>query len=152
MPLLNVSRRGGDHNAWRNWGRNQRCHPAAVESPGSQLEVVEAVRRAAAAGQTVKVVGSGHSFTDAACTEGRHVRLDRLDRVVAIDEEALTVTVEAGIPLWRLNDELAERGLALANLGDIDRQTISGAIATGTHGTGVRLRRPRRPSCAVSSW
>jgi FAD-linked oxidoreductase len=130
---------GTDHNAWRNWGRNQLCHPATVESPGSELEVAEAVRRAAAAGQRVKAVGSGHSFTDAACTDGRHLRLDRLDRVVAIDEDARTITVEAGIPLWRLNEELAQRGLALANLGDIDRQTISGAIATATHGTGVRL-------------
>src|SRR5262249_30040376 len=119
--------------------RNQRCHPAAVESPGSELEVSEAVRRAAAAGQRVKAVGSGHSFTDTACTDGRHLRLDRLHRVVAIDEDARTVTLEAGIPLWRLNEELAQRGLALANLGDIDRQTISGAIATSTHGTGAHF-------------
>ncbi len=131
--------RARERNLWRNWGGNQRCHPAAVESPGSELEVAEAVRRAAAAGQRVKAVGTGHSFTDVACTDGRMLRLDRLDRVVAIDEGARTVTVEAGIPLWRLNDELARRGLALANLGDIDRQTISGAIATSTHGTGIRL-------------
>jgi L-gulono-1,4-lactone dehydrogenase len=128
---------GADRNVWRNWGRNQTCHPAAVETPASELEVAEAVRRAAAAGQTVKAVGSGHSFTGAACTDGRLVRLDRLDRVVAIDAEAGTATVEGGIPLWRLNDELAQRGLALQNLGDIDRQTISGAIATATHGTGA---------------
>jgi len=50
----------------------------------------------------------------------------------------MTATVEAGIPLWRLNEELARRGLALSNLGDIDRQTIAGATSTGTHGTGVR--------------
>ncbi|HZP31160.1 MAG TPA: FAD-binding protein, partial [Acidimicrobiia bacterium] len=130
---------GPDRNLWRNWGRNQRCHPAAVETPTSELEVAEAVRRAAAAGQKVKAVGSGHSFTGAACTDGRQLRLDRLDRVVAIDEDTRTVTVEAGIPLWRLNDELAQRGLALANLGDIDRQTISGAISTATHGTGAQL-------------
>ncbi len=134
-----MRRNAADRNVWENWGRNQRCHPAAVESPGSELEVAEAVRRATAAGQTVKAVGSGHSFTEAACTDGRMLRLDRLDRIVAIDEAAATVTVEAGVPLWRLNDELARRGLALANLGDIDRQTISGAIATGTHGTGVRF-------------
>ncbi len=65
------------------------------------------------------------------------LRLDRLDRVVSIDEEASTVTVEGGLPLWRLNDELARRGLALENLGDIDRQTVAGAIATATHGTGA---------------
>ena len=136
MALFRPTTHRADRNVWHNWGRNQRCHPAAVETPGSELEVAEAVRRATVAGQTVKAVGSGHSFTATACTEGRQIRLDRLDRVVAIDEEAGTVTVEGGIPLWRLNDELAQRGLALQNLGDIDRQTISGAIATATHGTG----------------
>jgi L-gulono-1,4-lactone dehydrogenase len=124
-------------NRWRNWGRNQRCGPAAVEQPGSELEVLEAVQRAAAAGQTVKAVGSGHSFTGIACTDGRLLRLERLDRVVGVDRDAGTVTVEAGIPLWRLNEELASRGQALPNLGDIDRQTISGAIATATHGGGA---------------
>ena len=128
-----------DRNRWRNWGRNQSCTPAAVEQPESELEVVEAVQRARSAGQTVKVIGAGHSFTDIACTDGRLLRLDRLDRVVALDAEARTVTVEGGIPLWKLNEELATRGLALANLGDIDRQSISGAIATATHGGGKRF-------------
>ena len=128
-----------DRNSWRNWGRNQRCSPAAVEEPESEFEVVEAVRRAAAVDQPVKVAASGHSFTDIACTDGRMLRLERLDRLVAIDDEASTVTVEAGIQLWKLNEELSRRGLALANLGDIDRQTISGAIATATHGGGARF-------------
>ncbi len=123
-------------NYWRNWGRNQSCAPAAIEEPESELEVAEAIGRARAAGQTVKVVGAGHSFTDIACTDGRLLRLDRLDRVIAVDHDAHEVTVEAGIPLWKLNEELAERGLALPNLGDIDRQSISGAISTATHGGG----------------
>jgi FAD-linked oxidoreductase len=126
-------------NVWRNWGRNQRCFPAAVETPESELEVAEAVKRATVAGQTVKVAGSGHSFTDIACTDGRLLKLEALDRFLAVDDDAETVTVEAGIPLWKLNEELARRGLALANLGDIDRQTISGAIATATHGGGARF-------------
>jgi L-gulonolactone oxidase len=124
---------------FRNWGGNQRCRPVAVEEPGSVLEVVEAVGRARAAGQRTRVVGAGHSFTGLACTDGRQMRLDRLDRILAVDREAMTVTVEAGIPLWRLNRALAERGLALANLGDIDRQTVAGALATATHGTGRRF-------------
>ncbi|MDQ6854748.1 MAG: FAD-binding protein [Actinomycetota bacterium] len=128
-----------DRNRWRNWGRNQSCTPAAVEQPESELEVAEAVRRAGSAGQTVKVAGAGHSFTDIACTDGRLLRLDRLDRIVALDPDARTVTVEGGIPIWKLNEELATRGLALANLGDIDRQSISGAIATATHGGGKRF-------------
>jgi L-gulono-1,4-lactone dehydrogenase len=128
-----------DRARWGNWGRNQQCSPAAVETPRSELEVVEAVRRAKRAGQTVKVVGAGHSFTGIACTDGRMLRLGSLNRVVAIDADAGTVTVEGGIPLWQLNEELATRDLALANLGDIDRQSISGAIATATHGGGKQF-------------
>ncbi len=129
----------GDQRGWQNWGRTQSCDPAAVERPRSELEVVEAVRRAETAGQRVKVVGAGHSFTDIACTDGRMLSLDGLDRVVAVDETAATVTVEAGITIQRLDEELATRGLALANLGDIDRQSIAGAISTATHGTGARF-------------
>jgi FAD-linked oxidoreductase len=125
-------------NRWRNWGRNQHSIPAAIDEPRSLLEVVESVETAASAGQTVKVVASGHSFSDIAATTGRMLRIGALDRVVAIDRDAMTATVEAGIPLWVLNDELAKRGLALSNLGDIDRQTIAGATSTGTHGTGLR--------------
>jgi L-gulonolactone oxidase len=128
-----------DRHGWRNWGRTQQCDPAAVELPGSELEVAEAIRRADAAGQRVKVVGSGHSFTDIACTDGRMLSLDRLNRVLAVDERARLVTVEAGITIARLNEELAARGLALPNLGDIDRQSIAGAVATATHGTGARF-------------
>ncbi len=128
-----------DGSRWRNWGRNQQCSPAAVEEPTSELEVIEAVGRAKRAGQAVKVVGAGHSFTGIACTHGRLLRLGLLNRVVAIDPDARTVTVEGGIPLWQLNDELETRDLALENLGDIDRQSISGAIATATHGGGRRF-------------
>ena len=128
-----------DRHGWRNWGRTQRCDPAALELPASELEVAEAVRRAEAAGQRVKVVGSGHSFTDIACTDGRMLSLDRLNRVLAVDERDLLVTVEAGMTIARLNEELAARGLALPNLGDIDRQSIAGAVATATHGTGARF-------------
>ena len=125
--------------SWHNWARNQQCDPVAREQPRSVLEVVEAVTRARAAGQTVKVAGSGHSFTDAACTDGRLLSIDLLDRVLDVDRDAGTVTVEAGITIRALNRELAERGLALANLGDIDRQTIAGATSTATHGTGARF-------------
>lgn len=125
-----------DRHTWRNWGRTQQCTPAAVEEPRSELEVVEAVRRAAAAGQRVKVAGSGHSFTDIACTDGRMLSLEALDRVVRVGDDH-TVTVEAGMTIQRLNEELAARGLALPNLGDIDSQAIAGAVATATHGTGA---------------
>ncbi|HET6627421.1 MAG TPA: D-arabinono-1,4-lactone oxidase, partial [Nocardioidaceae bacterium] len=84
----------------------------------------------------VKMVGSGHSFTDIAVADGLMLRPDRLVGVRALDREAMTVTVLAGTPLRVLNDALHVLGLALHNLGDIDAQTVAGAISTGTHGTG----------------
>jgi L-gulonolactone oxidase len=97
------------------------------------------VRRAAAHGLRVKPVGAGHSFTGVAVTDGVQLRLDALTGVTTLDATRGEVTVRAGTPLHVLNDELEQFGFALPNLGDIDRQSIAGAIATGTHGTGLRL-------------
>jgi L-gulono-1,4-lactone dehydrogenase len=85
------------------------------------------------------MVGSGHSFTAAAVTDGILVQLDRYQQVLNIDTSTRQVTVEAGITLTKLNEVLDARGLAMANLGDIAYQTISGAISTSTHGTGIAL-------------
>jgi L-gulonolactone oxidase len=124
---------------WRNWGGNQRCAPVEIARPRSVEDLVEVVKSAATDGLRVKAVGSGHSFTDVACTSGVQVRLDESARVLRYDPEESTVTVESGMTLAALAAELARRGLALANLGDIGYQTVAGAISTGTHGTGVRL-------------
>ncbi|GGV40997.1 FAD-linked oxidoreductase [Streptomyces pilosus] len=94
------------------------------------------VRRAAEDGLPVKAVGSGHSFTSIAATDGVLIRPDLLTGIRDIDREAGTVTVEAGTPLRRLNVALAREGLSLTNMGDIMEQTVSGATSTGTHGTG----------------
>jgi len=110
-----------------------------VDTPTTDAALVEIVQEARRRGQTVKVVGAGHSFTDIACTTGRLVRLDGYGRVLEVDRERCLVTVEAGIRLRDLNERLAAEGLALANLGDIDVQTVAGAISTGTHGTGAAL-------------
>ena len=124
--------------ATRNWAGNQRCVPVEVHEPASTAEVAAIVRQAAEAGQRVKVIGGGHSFTDVAMTDGRLLSLDSMRRVLHVGgPEGYDVTVQAGIRLHDLNDELAARGLALPNLGDIDRQSIAGAIATATHGTGA---------------
>lgn len=124
---------------WRNWARNQQSAPISVERPATEEELVGIVRRAAASGERVKAVGSGHSFTGVAFTDGRLIALDTYSRIVSSDPSKSTVTVQAGIPLHRLNAELDVRGLALENLGDIAYQTIAGAISTGTHGTGRLL-------------
>jgi L-gulono-1,4-lactone dehydrogenase len=100
---------------------------------------VEAVLAARAAELRVKAAGSGHSFTDIAATDGTLIRLDSCDNLISLDAVAGLVTVQAGMHLHRLNRILDEAGLAMTNLGDVDVQTISGAVATGTHGTGAML-------------
>jgi FAD-linked oxidoreductase len=91
-----------------------------------------------AAARRVTVAGAGHSFTDIACTDGLMVDLTRMTRVLGVAGE--DVTVEAGITLHKLGEALAARGLAMENQGDVDPQTVAGAIATATHGTGARFR------------
>jgi L-gulonolactone oxidase len=125
---------------WRNWAGDQQCAPAAFEHPGSSAEIAAALERAAAAGQRVRVAGSGHSFTDAACTDGRLLSLERMNRVLDVDRASGLVRVEGGITIHALSAALAQHGLAFENLGDIDVQSIAGAISTATHGTGARLR------------
>ena len=122
---------------FRNWAGNQVCVPQELLRPRSPEEVATIVGRAALTGQAVKAVGAGHSFTDAACTQQILVSLDRLSEVEAIDTARCRVTVQAGIRLGALNRRLDEAGLALPNLGDIDRQSLAGATATATHGTGL---------------
>ncbi|MFD5844377.1 D-arabinono-1,4-lactone oxidase [Streptomyces chartreusis] len=126
----------GKNGTWRNWGGNVAARPAREVAPASVEELAAAIRRAAEDGLKVKAVGSGHSFTSIAATDGVLVRPQLLTGIRHIDREAGTVTVEAGTPLKRLNVALAREGLSLANMGDIMEQTVSGATSTGTHGTG----------------
>src|SRR5699024_3667797 len=116
----------------------QAARPRRTSAPSGTAGVAAAVRAAAEDGLRVRMVGSGHSFTGVAVTDGVLLSPSGLGRVRGVDAEAGTVTVEAGLPLCDLNEALEARGLALANLGDIAVQTTAGAIQTGTHGTGRR--------------
>jgi L-gulono-1,4-lactone dehydrogenase len=118
---------------WVNWARQQRCAPERIETPASEEELVRAV----AGARRVKVAGSGHSFTDIACTDGVMIDMTAMRRVLSVDGNQ--VTVEAGITLRDLGEELRSRGLAMENQGDVDPQTLAGAISTATHGTGARF-------------
>ncbi|MFB7916169.1 D-arabinono-1,4-lactone oxidase [Streptomyces sp. NPDC056061] len=123
-------------NAWRNWAGNVTARPAGAVTPASVTELAGALRRASEDGLRVKPVGTGHSFTSVAATDGVLIRPDLLAGIREIDREAMTVTVGAGTPLKRLNAALAREGLSLTNMGDIMEQTVAGATSTGTHGTG----------------
>jgi L-gulonolactone oxidase len=125
---------------WTNWGGTYSCNPTRIESPTSEEEILAIVRAAAARGEHVKVIGSGHSFTDIGCTDGCLIKLDAYNKVLDVDRDAATITAQAGITILELSDALAHFGLAMENMGDVGYQTISGAISTATHGTGERFR------------
>jgi L-gulonolactone oxidase len=124
---------------WKNWAGNQKAHPQSIESPRNVAELAAIVSEASSRGQKVKPVGSGHSFTSAAATDGRMIRLENLSGISHVNRDNNQVTVGAGTRLSDLNDLLDVEGLALANLGDIAYQTVAGAISTSTHGTGKSL-------------
>jgi L-gulono-1,4-lactone dehydrogenase len=120
---------------WSNWSCGQSCAPAEHARPATRAEVAQAVAR----GRAVRVAGAGHSFSGAVPTDGTLLSLERMDRVLDVDRASGLVRAEAGIGLRALVRELHRHGLALPNLGDIDAQSLAGALATGTHGTGARL-------------
>ncbi|WP_200171972.1 D-arabinono-1,4-lactone oxidase [Tomitella cavernea] len=124
---------------WRNWADCAHAEPQAVAHPADAEEVAGLIQQAAATGLPVKAVGAGHSFTPVAVTTGMQIHLDRLTGIAAVvpTSEGAHVTVYAGTRLERLNELLWSLGLSMINLGDIDMQTLAGAIATGTHGTGA---------------
>jgi FAD-linked oxidoreductase len=120
----------------RNWAGNEGCVPARIERPASTDEVAAIVRRARRDGHRVKVIGAGHSFTPTAMTNGVLVSLERMRSVRSVDRAGHRITVDAGITLRDLGDELEAGGMAMPNLGDINVQSIAGAVNTATHGTG----------------
>ena len=137
--MAEVTRSTDGTTVWRNWAGDQVCVPERFNRPTSREELRRIVAEEARGGRRVKVAGSGHSFTSAAMTDGAMIDIARLDRVLDVDRDAGLVRVEAGIVLGDLNEALQREGLALPNLGDIDRQTLAGATQTGTHGTGARF-------------
>jgi L-gulonolactone oxidase len=124
---------------WSNWDGEQLCTPSEIRRPTSEAELAEIVARSSRQGKRVRAVGSGHSFTDCACTDGVLVDMTGMQRIVEADPASGLVTVEGGAKLHALGPQLAARGLGLENQGDIDAQSITGATATATHGTGARF-------------
>ena len=121
---------------WQNWASTEQASPARIAQPTCTDDVVGEVRSAVRDGLTVRAVGSGHSFTGAAVTSGVMLTPGRMNRIHSVDHDTGLVEVDAGIPLHQLNPLLAAQGRAMEILGDIDRQTLAGAISTGTHGSG----------------
>jgi FAD-linked oxidoreductase len=119
---------------WQNWAGNQVMSPVGVAHPRGTDEIAQAVKGAAAQGRRVKAIGSGHSFTAIGLTDGVLIQLDQHKELLGFDGDL--ATVQAGMTLHELNALLTAHGRSLTNMGDVDAQTVSGAISTGTHGTG----------------
>jgi L-gulonolactone oxidase len=103
-------------------------------------ELSATLARATLGGLSVRASGAGHSFSDIACTDGLMISLERLAAILDVDPSSGLVRVQAGITIGELSRRLLPHGLALENLGDVDVQSVAGAISTATHGTGARLR------------
>ncbi|MDZ7729810.1 MAG: FAD-binding protein [Natrialbaceae archaeon] len=124
---------------WTNWSGEQTCTPRQFHRPSTEEQLQTIVADANEAGKTVRVAGAGHSFSPVVPTRDELISLEHYTGLVDVDEDEQTATVRAGTPLWELNELLDAHGLAMENLGDVDRQSVAGALIAGTHGTGTGL-------------
>jgi FAD/FMN-containing dehydrogenase len=125
---------------WTNWSGRLRSQPGSIERPVDETETIAVVRKSLSAGQRVRCVGAAHSHAPLVVTDETLLDLSHLSGVIKIDTDRQHATCWAGTRIADLGGPLYAAGLALYNQGDIDRQAIAGAIATGTHGTGRQLR------------
>ena len=134
-----------ERELWKNWSGAIEWSPRAVERATSEQQLADAVRESIRRKETLRVAGTGHSFVPLCATSGTTALLTRLARerpVVSIepsDAGRAVATVAAGAKLGQLTAPLFEAGWALETLPDIDRQSVAGATATATHGTGLTL-------------
>ncbi|HWE32011.1 MAG TPA: D-arabinono-1,4-lactone oxidase [Solirubrobacteraceae bacterium] len=123
---------------WTNWVGNQSFTPGYTAAPRDEEEVASLVARAAELGAGVRVAAARHSFTPIVQTDGLLLDLSALTGVVGTDASRMRATALAGTPIHDFYEPLWSAGLALKNQGDIDDQQIAGAVATATHGSGIR--------------
>ena len=126
-----------DRHTWTNWVGNQSCTPRRIEHTPDEASIAAAVKRAKAEGLTLRTPGSGHSFTPVVCTDGVVLDTGGLTGIIDIDTNARTITAKAQTLIQDVGVPLLEAGLALKNQGDINTQTLIGAISTATHGSGL---------------
>jgi len=129
-----------DRGEWVNWSGSLRFSPSRIERPGSEEEVRQIVKRSCERGEVIRPVGAGHSSTPIIETEDVLLSLDGYRGLVGYDEERCQATVRAGTTLKEAGGFLADVGMAFHTLGDINVQTVVGAICTGTHGSGKSLK------------
>lgn len=125
---------------FKNWGGNVNFQPERYYKISNEAEIIELIKLAKKENKKLRMVGTGHSWSDVFKTKDFLVNMDAFNKVVKLDTEKKLLTIQPGIKLWQINEYLAENGFALANLGSIAEQSIAGAIATGTHGSGTNYK------------
>jgi FAD-linked oxidoreductase len=122
---------------WSNWSGGVTCKPRRIVRPKDEVDLAAMVRQAEG---PVRTPGTGHSFTPVNDCSGTLIDLSAFAGLKSVDVAKQTATLAAATPLWQIGPALYSNGLALKNMGDIDRQTLAGVVGTGTHGTGRSLR------------
>lgn len=125
---------------WSNWSGRHEANPERLRFLRSEADAAALAADAAAKGQNLRCAGSGHSHAPLIPTDGVIADVSGLSGLIDVDPASRRAWVYAGTRIHALGRALNDVGLALANQGDIDRQAIGGAIATGTHGTGAELK------------
>ena len=122
---------------WRNFAGTQSCTPSAYVRADDVDDVVDAVDRARHFRQSVRPIGAGHSYSPVIPTDGLIIDLSNLSGILSVDASSHRIHVGAGTTIAALGGPLWDKGLALSNQGDIDSQTVAGAVSTATHGSGL---------------
>src|SRR5262245_17782980 len=122
-------------NSWTNWSGSVSSRPRAFCKPRSEGELAEIV----ASARELRVVGAGHSFMPLCETAETLIDLSELEGELSIEPDGKSAWAPAGWSLRKLTQALWQAGYSLPNQGDVDPQSLAGAIATGTHGTGAEL-------------
>ncbi|AKD05349.1 D-arabinono-1,4-lactone oxidase [Pontibacter korlensis] len=125
---------------WVNWSGSIKFSPASIEKPETEEQIALLVQRAHQAGRKIRVVGAGHSSSPLVATKDTLVSLENFKGVHQYDLKSKTATLGAGMTVDEVNEDLLDIGLAVLNTGDVDVQTMAGAISTGTHGSGIKLK------------
>ena len=124
------------NHRFTNWARNESCVANNYYQPDNEEDLIEIVKQNPA----IRVVGTGHSWNKICLTGETLVNLDKFNKVLDLDVAKLQIRIQPGIKLWQLNEFLDKHSLALKNLGSIAKQSVAGAISTGTHGSGINYQ------------
>ncbi len=124
---------------WSNWSGNVTCQPQRIETPTNEDSLIALISQTQSSHRKLRVAGTGHSFVPLCASDEMIISLDKLQGVITTDVAAGEATVWAGTKIHQLGEPLHQAGLAMETMGDIDRQSIAGAVSTGTHGTGPSL-------------